>query len=210
MSPVRTYKLYVALHNHFTTSYDYFRYNGKTHANINNFESRTDKHFLQKIGKHKDPPGLILSNLIVNPHAWSGDLVSSEAQEIYDQWKKRTQSLRYTFNIDLKKLDPDFDSNFRVIDGNHPTLLKLYLSEEICLETFSILVKITGCNKVWDKKLDSLDPMWPSTKFLWEKYTPFLPKDLNPFRKICLTHFQKNSILNKDGTSPNTNNISNK
>ena len=39
----KAYKLYLAVKNHFTTSYDYFKYNGKVNAKEDSFLKRRDK-----------------------------------------------------------------------------------------------------------------------------------------------------------------------
>lgn len=193
MTPIETYKLYTALHNHFTTDYDYFRYNGKTRASASSFEKRRDKWHLAKLGKHPDPKGLMVSNFIKNEIHWAGDLLTDDAKANYHSWKVRNDSLAYTFKEDIKKLNDDFNTNF-IIDvqwNDHPLVIYLYQKEQITPETLCILMRITGCAKSWEKKLHDLDPIWEDIKLLSEKYTPFINYDLESFKKICLTRFQQ-------------------
>ena len=43
------YKLYLAVKNHFTTNYDFFKYNGKVNAKEDSFLKRRDKFFFAKL-----------------------------------------------------------------------------------------------------------------------------------------------------------------
>ena len=42
------YICYLAMKRHFTSSYDYFKYNGKVNARVDAFENRKDKFFFFK------------------------------------------------------------------------------------------------------------------------------------------------------------------
>ena len=50
MDAFQAYTLYLALKQHFTPGrgYDFFKYNGKTNASKNAFETRKDKYFFHK------------------------------------------------------------------------------------------------------------------------------------------------------------------
>jgi len=190
MTPIETYKLYTALHSHFTSNYDFFKYGGKTRATVHSFEKRKDKWHLAKLGKHPEPMNVMISNFIKHEVHWAGDLLTEEAKSTYQAWKIRNDSLTYTFKEDLKKLEDNFNNNFTVIDGEHPTLMRLYLRDHISPETLCILMQITGCTKLWEKNLSDVDPIWEDIKLLSEKYTPFIKYDLESFKKICLTRFK--------------------
>lgn len=184
MTPYEAYKLYLALKNHFTTKYDYFRYNGKVKVDGNSFDTRKDKYLFQKLAKHKDPQNLIVSNMVDRDCSWVGDLFTPEAQDCYTDWLKRQQSLSYIFKNDLDRLLPDFDSNFIVKSGQHPPLLKLYLQRKIGIETLIILQDIIGFFKHWNKCIDDTI-IWPGIYTKTQKYKPFIRYDISKF-KSCL------------------------
>jgi Straboviridae DNA helicase loader len=190
MTPLESYKLYVALHSHFTTNYDFFKYNGKTKANATNFHQRKDRYKFEQISRHNDPLGLMLSNFVHGEVTWAGDLLINESKANYQAWKIRNSALRYTFKEDLKKLDRDFNSNFHIEEGEHPNVVKQFLAERISPETLCILMEITGCQELWKKKLSEDDVVWNDVNRLYEKYHPFLHYDLDEFRRICLTYFK--------------------
>jgi hypothetical protein len=48
------YSEYLAIKRHFTTKYDYFKYNGKVNVSKESFESRRDAYQFQRLSKKKD------------------------------------------------------------------------------------------------------------------------------------------------------------
>ena len=190
MTAFEVYKEYIALKNHFTkTTYDYFRYFGKTRLSFDKFETRNDKLFFQKLAKHPDPKNFLLSNLLVNEKAWIRDIAYSDAAgKVYQEWVKRTESLSYIFSSDLSKLDDDFNSNFIIKNNSHPKLLKLYMSGEITLESMVMLVDMAKCMKYWNSKLE-YDPIWEQVSTKIVKYRPFLSYDKEKIKNIVLAKF---------------------
>ena len=190
MSAFECYKEYLALKNHFTKpGYDYFKYNGKLKANPDSFNTRKDKLFFQKLAKHPDVHNFLVANLSDNEKYWIRELAySEEAEKRYKQWLKRQQSLTYVFKQQLGKLDSDFNQNFVVKDNEHPLLLKLFLGNDIDLETMCILLDLTGAKNHWDSKM-KYDMVYDSVKLKIEKYTPFIRYDKEKIRKIVVDFF---------------------
>jgi hypothetical protein len=191
MTPFEVYKDYLALRNHFNSiDYDYFKYNGKVSGSIESFEKRKDKMFFEKLAKHRDPHGLMVSNFVSNNKCWIRDIAYGEmTTKTYESWTKRIQAIAYTVRSDLNHFNEDFDSNFRVEDNSHPRCLQLYLGGDITRETFTVLVDLTGCIKYWDKKLAD-DFMWQDTKIGYLKYLPFLKYDKTKVKQVLVDFFQ--------------------
>lgn len=189
MSAFEVYKDYLALKNHFSNkNYDYFKYKGKVRTSIDSFNKRKDKIFFEKLAKNKEFHEFLVSNLSEDPKLWIRDLAySDDALKRYLNWKKRQQSLSYTFKNDLSRLNSDFDSNLLCKNG-HPTLLKLYLGGEISLETLCIVLKMTKSMKYWNKSME-YDPVWEDIRNKVIKYTPFLKYDEEKFLKIVIDKF---------------------
>ena len=63
--------------------------------------------------------------------------------------------MSYIFSNDIEKLldKDDFDNWFKIVDGQHPMLLKQTIAKYICMETFSILNMILNFVPDWDKKI---------------------------------------------------------
>lgn len=182
------YVYYLALKRHFTSSYDYHKYNGKVNASITSFETRKDKFYFYKLSKRSDAKDFILANIVNNPKAWIGDMIGETGETVFTEWKKRQQSLSYVFKSEMGKLDDDFDSNLITKDGQHPKLLRLYTTGNICMETLIILDDLTDVFSYWSKKiLDNI--IFPDILNRCCKYKPFLHYDKSKMKHILVTHF---------------------
>ena len=190
MSAFEAYKDYVALKNHFTKpEYDYIKYNGNISLKQSSFDKRKDKIFFQKLAKKADYHDFLIANLSENNKIWIKDIAYSEkAEKIYAEWKKRQQSISYILKQQLSKLDSSFNDNFVCQNNQHPLLLRLYLANDISLETLCILLEITGAKKHWDSKME-YDPLWEEYNMKIVKYTPFIKYDKEKVKKIVLDYF---------------------
>ena len=186
ISPQETLRLYLALKFHFSSeSYDIFKYKGQI-KKVPDLSKRKDKFQIQKIAKHSNPQGLMLSNLVLNHNIWTGDIVSEKGFANYKNWQKRIESLTYTFKEDIKKLNQDdLVGNFKVIDGNHPYALRLFLGEHISLESLVIINSLTNFYPHWDKYLTN-DLVWKEIRLSIPKYEPFLKFEKEKFKELLL------------------------
>lgn len=185
------YVYYLAIKRHFTTTYDFFKYNGKVSASTMAFENRKDKFHFYKLSKHKDAKNLILANMLVSSKSWIGDLLDDKAEEIYLDWKKRKQSLTYQFKSDIVELDDDdYNMNFYVENGQHPRLIKLYSMSRVSLESLVILYDLSRCGKYWEKNISD-QIVFPDINNLVKKYRPFLDYDKEKMRKILLDKYEE-------------------
>lgn len=189
ITPFEAYTKYLALKNHFTSdTYDFFKYDGKVTAREDNFEKRKDKYFFYKLSKKKDVDGFLVSNLLSNTKLWVGDLSSKKCDDIYMKWKSKQESLSYVFKNEIDKMDDDFDTNFKVVDGQYPPLLRQYQFDEISLETLVILNKLINFIPHWDKKIsDSI--IWPEISMRIKKYEPFVNFDEKKVKAYVLERF---------------------
>ena len=182
------YVYYLALKRHFTSSYDYHKYNGKINASITSFETRKDKFFFYKLSKRSDAKDFILSNMVNNPKIWIGDMLSDNGEQVFTEWTRRQQSLSYIFKSELGKLDEDFDSNLITKDGQHPKLLRLHTSGNISKETLIIIDDLTNVFSYWSKKiLDNI--IFPDILYICSKYKPFLNYDKSKMKQILVAQF---------------------
>lgn len=188
MTPFEAYVKFLALKQHFSGNYDYFKYKGKVRSDPSKFEVRKDKYLFQKLAKHKDPELFIVANIIERDISWAGDLAGDQGSQAYLAVLKRHESLSYLFKTEIALLDDDFNKNFVVVDGQHPPLLKLYKQKKICLETLIILDDILGFMKHWNKQI--ADPVvWPTIFRKALKYRPFLGYDKGKYRTVLKDRF---------------------
>lgn len=190
MTPFEAYQKYIALKNHFNTSYDYHKYNGKVKVNESSYETRRDKYFFMKLSKRKDVEKYLLANFVeANGDFYVGNIRNQSPDDVYLKWKKRQESLTYTFKEDLSKMDDDFDSNFKVDKYGHPLLLRLFLRKDICMETMIILDMLTDYTKLWNKKLVG-DVIWEEKYGIINKYRSFLSIDTDKYKSIVIEYFE--------------------
>jgi hypothetical protein len=184
------YIYYLALKRHFTTDYNFFKYNGKVNASQQAFENRKDKFQFYKLSKRKDAKEFILANMIFDQTLWIGDLLDNEkAEEVHAEWVKKQQSLSYVFKNDLLELNEDFNSNLLVKDGQHPRLLQLYNMRRINVETLIIIDDLVKNFSYWEKKI--ADPIvFPSINRFVGKVKPFIHYDKQKMKTILLDKFQ--------------------
>ena len=186
MNEFEAYEKYVALKLHFTSGYDYFRYNGKTSVTLKSFNERKDKFHFKRLAKKYDDSTIIdyfIANIIDNKQ-WIGNMDIAT----YSQWQARIQSIEYVFSNDVEKLLTnviDFDIIFNSDKGNHPKLVKAYLGKKISLETLVIFEKLLQFRKTFNKEITD-QIIWPKVNMLIEKYEPFVDANINRCRKILL------------------------
>lgn len=192
MTPFEAYKLYLGLKLHFTTKkYDYFKYVGHVQAKIEAFNKRKDKLFFEKLSKHSDPKGFLISNFIENNNFWIGDMLfNEETEKIYIRWCLRISSLEYLFQEQIKTvLKEDFKAAFYINNNEHPRILKLFLQGYINIEILIILIDIIGCYSYMNKNLKD-DVVWDHMKIMIKKYRPFLTYDKKLYRNILKTQLE--------------------
>ena len=170
---------------HFTTDYDYTKYNGKANASVYSFLKRNDRPFFGKVArKYKDDTkDFFVSNFIVNPKGWVGNF----NEENYLNWKKRNQSLKYNYKSELVELFHKVETFDEIFQGNgqHPLLLKQLMSKRISLETVSILESILGFCRGFDKEIEETI-VWPDRKKLIKNYSNLLTIDVNEYRIVTM------------------------
>jgi hypothetical protein len=182
------YREYNALKRHFTSTYDYFKYNGKINVSYESFISRRDAYSFQKLSKNRDYKNLMLSNIVENPKIWIGALFEESANDVYFKWKKRNDSITTHVKDELDKLNENFKSNFIVTNGNYPYITDLYLQKQISIETLSILTKLTNSQEYWSKSVvDKI--IFPDIMNKIDNYYPFIIYSKEKVKKVIKDHF---------------------
>ena len=184
MQPIDAYLMYCAMKAHFDKSdYDFVKYNGKSKVSRDSFYKRNDRIFFVKLTKKyknkQDIQDYLLANFLIHPKGWVGKF----DEDNYVNWKKKIQSLSYTFKSEI---EPILDSKLIAVSENtHPKLLKEYLGKRISAETMVILDKIMDYSSKWDVQMKD-DMIWPDTKIMLNNYKKLLTFDEKSCKMILI------------------------
>lgn len=194
MTGYEAFCLYTGLKLHFTSSYDYFKYNGKVKVTVDAFDNRRDKYFFHRIARKynkEEFTDFLVANFLEDPGVWIGKLLDEEANERYVQYQKNMQSLGYIFEEDCRHLFESVDNPNDILktSGEHPVLLKKAFRNEVSIQTVYILNQILNFVPVWKQKIvDTI--VWPNFENKLNKYSGFIRIDLTKYKLIlkkCLT-----------------------
>lgn len=191
------FTMYNSLKLHFTsTSYNYFKYHGKTNVSTATFLKRKDKYTFYKLSRKYSVEELLdfyIANFL-DGDKWVGDM-AKDGEEVYAKWQKTQQSLTYTFQNDIMFLLADGntpDSMLEVPPNSYPLLMRLVQMKQVALETLVILNDILNFFPMWDKKIDD-DIIWPDFRLKCVKYSPFLNYDKKKYREILKEKIKENA-----------------
>ena len=183
------FALYNALKTHFTSSsYDFFKYNGKTNVSKDSFMKNKAKYQFYKLSRKYSLEQLrnfFLANFIYGDSTWVGEMLGPEGDKAYSKWQKTNQSLTYVFENDIIGLvGNDAPEQMLVVnDGQHQKLLREVMSGSIAIETMVILNDIMHFFPMWNRKISD-DIIWPNWRLKCEKYAPFVTYDKVKFKNI--------------------------
>jgi hypothetical protein len=183
------YALWNSLKLHFTSSsYDYFKYHGKTNVSKQSFTIRKDKYQFYKLSRKyslEELRDFYVANFINGNGDWVGNLLQ-DGEENYTKWQKIQQSLTYTVENDimylLDKVDKP-DDLLLVKSNEFPKLLQYLMNGSISIETVVILNGIMNFIPMWSKEIYD-DIVWPDWQRKIEKYSPFVQYDKDKFLHI--------------------------
>jgi hypothetical protein len=142
------------------------------------------EYVFEKLAKHRDPQGLITANLLQlnnGATAYCGDVCfGPESETIYLDWKKRQDSMQYTFKQELTKVVDryGFDAALHVQDGAYPKLLTALMRGEVSYETVVWLDRLVHFLDYWEKAIAD-EQLWPQVLMKLRKYERILPLSVN-------------------------------
>ena len=191
MNGFEVYKIYLAIKLHFTSknqSYDFHKHNGRTTARLATFTKRRDRYFFHKLSKSyndKSAVDYFVANFVSNTNLWVGDIIGKTGDDNYKQWTKKLEALHYYYEQDIDYIlgrDIKFDDLFLVKKGQHPPILKMFLSKRINFETFLILDEILSFSKQLNKNI-SEKVLWPKLYDRMIRYKPFIKYNVTKYKK---------------------------
>ena len=190
MNGFEVYKIYLAVKLHFTSkgrSYDFHKHLGRTTARLETFTKRRDRYFFHKLSKSYNNSTIVdyfVSNFVSNTNLWVGDIIGKTGDDHYKQWSKKIEALHYYYEQDIDYIleqDCKFDDLFMSVNGQHPPILKMFLSKRINFETVLILDDILSFTKQLNKNI-SEKVLWPKLYDRMIRYKPFLNYNLTKYK----------------------------
>ena len=191
MNGFEIYKIYLAIKLHFTSknqSYDFHKHLGRTTARLATFTKRRDRYFFHKLSKSyndKSAVDYFVANFVSNTNLWVGDIIGKTGDDNYKQWTKKLEALHYYYEQDIDYIlgrDIKFDDLFLVKKGQHPPILKMFLSKRINFETFLILDEILSFSKQLNKNINE-KVLWPKLYDRMIRYKPFIKYNVTKYKK---------------------------
>ena len=190
MNCFEVYKIYLAVKLHFTSkgrSYDFHKHLGRTTARLETFTKRRDRYFFHKLSKSYNNITIVdyfVSNFVTNTNLWVGDIIGKTGDDNYKQWSKKIEALHYYYEQDIDYIleqDYKFDDLFKSVNGQHPPILKMFLSKKINFETVLILDEILSFTKQLNKNINE-KVLWPKLYDRMIRYRAFLNYNLTKYK----------------------------
>ena len=190
MNGFEVYKIYLAVKLHFTSkgrSYDFHKHLGRTTARLETFTKRRDRYFFHKLSKSYNNNTIVdyfVSNFVTNTNLWVGDIIGKTGDDNYKQWSKKIEALHYYYDQDIDYIleqDYKFDDLFKSVNGQHPPILKMFLSKRINFETVLILDEILSFTKQLNKNINE-KVLWPKLYDRMIRYRAFLNYNLTKYK----------------------------
>lgn len=192
MEPYEVYRYYLALRLHFTTDkYDVIKQQGRVRASKQAFMKRNDLLAIRRVAENysdKEIVDFLVANF-TSGDRWGG-VFDIDAKERYTNWKKRIESMSYTFEKEVRSINSfcinkntEFSNIFSTAKDQHPYIIKMYLRGDVSIETLVILNKLLDYVPALDEKL-SKDVVWPDVSRIIKKYTPFLTISKEKYGRI--------------------------
>ena len=157
------------------------------------FTKRRDRYFFHKLSKlynDRDIADYFVSNFVTNTNLWVGDIIGRLGDENFKLWQKKIEALSYYYEQDIDYIieqmnskDITFDNIFISKGGQHPYILKYFLSKRINFETFIILDDILNFSRQLNKSITE-KVLWPKLYERMIRYKPFLKYNTTKYKQI--------------------------
>jgi len=185
------YKLYLALQRHFSTNYDFFKYNGKVNASVTAYEKRNDAFSFEKLSKivlEEDLLDFYVAHFVQNPKCW----IRNMSKSTFEQYKAKIKNFPSTFREELEYISQFPLPSLMKVGNDIPEIHKFAINGKISLET---LIAIDKFYPFIDKHAQEvkISFVFPEHISLLQNYRPFFVQKVTNFHKDIM----KDVLLNK-------------
>jgi hypothetical protein len=190
MTGYDTYITFLALKRHFTSDYDYHKYNGKVNCSLSTYKKdQKNYYFCERLARKYDHDTVVdffLASFVMSESpdkVWFGSIVRN-GEKTYKEWLYRLEHMEQRFESDIHNLLEE-SGNFKDIfttNHRHPLILKRYLSGEMSPETMVVLDTLTEFCDILDSELK--DSIWKNTYKFIRNYRTFLRFSKTDYKKV--------------------------
>lgn len=180
------YKLYLALQRHFSTSYDFHKYNGKVNASVEAYDKRNDIFSFEKLSKLipvEDRVDFFVAHFVENPKMW----IRNMSKQKYEAYKAKIKNFPTTFKEDLELISQYDPSELMKTGSDIPLIHKLVIDKKVNVETIIVMDKHFP---FIDKHSDEVKVpfVFPDHITMLKKYRPFLKIKENEIYKDIMVN----------------------
>ena len=175
-----TYKLYLAMQRHFSTSYDFHKYNGKVNASIEAYQKRNDMFSFEKLSKIVPQDELVnffLCHFLDNPKCW----IRNMSKASYEKYKAKHKNFPTTFREELQYLSQHKPADL-MATNDIPLIHRLCMEKKVSMET---LIAMDKFFPFIDKHNDEVNVpfAWPDHIAMLKNYRPFFVEHVTEIHK---------------------------
>ena len=193
LSAFETFQMFHALRLHFTSSYDYVKYHGKTNVGKDAFSKRKDRYQFQRLCRKHDKEEMfdfLLANMMHSQIKWVGDLLDDGADDVYMDFKRRKESRSYTFDNEIGEVLNEVDDVKELFHTDEfPIILTCHMRKTISTESLVILNEFIPFFDKFDKAL-AKDFLWPRIRDICINARPFIHFDKDKMKKILINRMK--------------------
>lgn len=171
------YKLYLAMQRHFSSGYDFFKYNGKVNVAVETYHKRNDVFAFEKLSNivpSDERLDFLLSHCIEDPKMW----IRNMSKMHYDKYKQRMKNFPKTFKEDLEFLSQRKPSHYMSTKNGIPPIHEYCMTNKISLETLIAIDNFFPFIDQHDEEVD-ISIGWPDYIEKVKNYRPFLQPKIN-------------------------------
>lgn len=200
MDGFKAYKYYIAIKLHFTKdNFDVFKNRGNVKGTRDAFNARNDRYMFEKLAR-KYPVDKDLIQYYVANFAYGNDAAIysfEEAESNLLEWNRRKQSITKIFADDCNKILMDACKNkitqesiFNLTNKGYSSILKLFLGNQISLESLRIIDDLYPVIDSW-KENSSMILLWENEIRRIEKSKGFVKYDSDKVTKVFNSFIQE-------------------
>mgnify|MGYP001200126512 CR=1 FL=1 len=167
------YIKYLALQKHFSTDYDYFKFNGRVKASVDAYQKRNDMFAFEKLSKvisNDDLEDFFVAHFLENPKEW----IKNMSKPTMETFKSKLRRMPSLFKEDLMYIKEQGPKKMMAIYLDKiPEIHNAVIKKDINIESIILLDKIYPFIEKHEQAIQ-LPFVWPEHIKKVKKYRPFV------------------------------------